>query len=37
MIMWPFDPASTGLSTRPKQTGSWIMYAGTPRGQLMIH
>jgi hypothetical protein len=30
MIMWPFDPKSSGLSglpTTPKQTGAWIMYA----------
>lgn len=37
MIMWPFDSASTGLPTTPKQTGTWIMYAGTPWAHLMIN
>jgi len=37
MIMWPFDPATTGLPTTPKQTGTWIMYAGTPWAHLMIN
>lgn len=37
MIMWPFDTATTGLPTTPKQTGTWIMYAGTPWAHLMIN
>ena len=37
MIMWPFDPAITGLPTAPKQTGTWIMWAGTPWSHLMIN
>jgi hypothetical protein len=37
MIMWPFDSAATKLPTTPKQTGSWIMYAGTPWAHLMIN
>lgn len=37
MIMWPFDPQSSGLPTTPKQTGTWIMYAGTPWAHLMIN
>jgi hypothetical protein len=37
MIMWPFDPKSSGLPTEPKQTGTWIMYAGTPWAHLMIN
>jgi hypothetical protein len=37
MIMWPFDPTITGLPTAPKQTGTWIMYAGTPWAHLMIN
>lgn len=37
MIMWPFDPKTTGLPTEPKQTGTWIMYAGTPWAHLMIN
>ena len=36
MIMWPFDP-STGLSVEPRQTGTWIMWAGTPYAHLMIN
>lgn len=30
----PFAPATTGLPTTPKQTGTWIMYAGTPWAHL---
>jgi hypothetical protein len=37
MIMWPFDPKTTGLPTTAKQTGTWIMYAGTPWAHLMIN
>jgi len=37
MIMWPFDPAVSGLPTTPKQTGTWVMYAGTPWAHLMIN
>lgn len=37
MILWPFDPKTTGLSTEPKQTGTWIMWAGTPWSHLMIN
>jgi hypothetical protein len=37
MIMWPFDPAVTGLPTTAKQTGTWIMYAATPWAHLMIN
>ena len=37
MIMWPFDPETTGLPTTLKQTGTWIMYAGTPWAHLMIN
>lgn len=37
MIMWPFDPKTTGLSVEPKQTGTWIMWAGTPYAHLMIN
>ena len=37
MIMWPFDAKSTGLSTTPKKTGTWIMWAGTPYAHLMIN
>jgi hypothetical protein len=37
MILWPFDPKTTGLPITPQQTGSWIMYAGTPFAHLMIN
>ena len=37
MFMWPFDPKTSGLPTTPKQTGTWIMYAGTPWAHLMIN
>ncbi len=37
MILWPFDAKITGLPTEPKQTGSWIMWAGTPWAHLMIN
>lgn len=37
MIMAPFDPQTTGLPTEPKQTGTWIMWAGTPWAHLMIN
>jgi hypothetical protein len=37
MIMWPFDPKTTGLSTTPSKTGTWIMWANTPYAHLMIN
>ena len=37
MIMWPFDPKTSGFSTTPKKTGSWIMWAGTPYAHLMVN
>ena len=37
MIMWPFDPGITGLPIQPKQSGTWIMWAGTPWSHLMIN
>ncbi len=36
MIMWPFDPKTTGLSAKPKDTGAYIMLAGTPYAHLHI-
>src|SRR5215475_9851767 len=30
MILWPFDPKVTGLSVTSKDTGAYIMSAGTP-------
>ncbi len=37
MIMWPFDPKTSGLPTTPRQTGTWIMWANTPWAHLMIN
>jgi len=36
MIMWPFDPKTTGLPTTHKPTGAYIMWAGTPYAHLHI-
>jgi hypothetical protein len=36
MIMWPFDPKTTGLPTTHKPTGAYIMYAGSPYAHLHI-
>jgi hypothetical protein len=36
MIMWPFDPKTTGLSAASKATGAYIMLAGTPYAHLHI-
>lgn len=36
MILWPV-PKSSGLATTPKDTGTWIMYAGTPYAHLMVN
>ena len=37
MIMWPFDAKTSGLAEKPAQTGTWIMWAGTPYAHLMIN
>lgn len=38
IILWPFDPAITGISTEVKlKSGTWIMWAGTPYSHLMIN
>jgi hypothetical protein len=36
LIVWPFDPATTGLSTARKDTGAYISLAGTPYAHLHI-
>ena len=36
MIMWPFDPKTTGLPTTHKETGAFIMWAGSPYAHLHI-
>ncbi len=37
MIMWPFSAKTSGLSTAPSNTGTWIMWAGTPYAHLMVN
>ena len=36
MIMWPFDPKTTGLPTKPRKTGAYIMWAGSPYAHLHV-
>jgi hypothetical protein len=36
MIMWPFDPKTTGLPATHRPTGAYIMYAGSPYAHLHI-
>ena len=36
MILWPFDPATSGLPTVHKPTGAYIMWAGTPWAHVHI-
>lgn len=36
MIMWPFDPKATGLPTTHRDTGAYIMWAGTPWAHVHI-
>jgi hypothetical protein len=36
-LIWPFNPKEAGLSDKPKDTGAWVMYAGTPYAHLMIN
>jgi len=36
MIMWPFDPKTTGLPTKHRPKGAYIMYAGSPYAYLHI-
>jgi hypothetical protein len=36
MIMWPFDPKTTGLPTKHRSKGAYIMYAGSPYAHLHI-
>ena len=37
MLLWPIDSHTSGLSTTPKRTGTFIMWAGTPWAHLMIN
>ena len=36
MIMWPFDPKTTGLPTTHRSTGAYIMWAGTPYAHVHV-
>jgi hypothetical protein len=36
MIMWPFDPKTTGLPTTHKAAGAYIMWAGSPYAHLHV-
>src|SRR5271156_4968237 len=36
MILWPFDPKTTGLPTNHKPTGAYIMWAGSPYAHIHI-
>jgi hypothetical protein len=36
MIMWPFDPKTTGLPTTHKPNGAYIMWAGSPYAHLHV-
>jgi hypothetical protein len=36
MIMWPFDPMTTGLPTTHKPTGAYITWAGSPYAHVHI-
>ena len=37
MLIWPFDPAKSGLPTKENATGTYIMFAGTPWAHVMIY
>lgn len=36
MIMWPFDPKTTGIPTTHRPTGAYIMWAGSPYAHVHI-
>ena len=36
MIMWAFDPKATGLPTKHKPSGAFIMWAGSPYAHLHV-
>ncbi|HEX5385524.1 MAG TPA: hypothetical protein VFW66_02360 [Gemmatimonadales bacterium] len=37
MLMWPVDPATSGLPTKPNPMGVYVMFAGTPYAHLMVY
>jgi hypothetical protein len=36
MILWPFDPKTTGLPTTHRPTGAYIMWAGSPYAHVHV-
>ena len=36
MIMWPFDPKTTGLPVTHREKGAYIMWAGSPYAHLHV-
>jgi hypothetical protein len=36
MILWPFDPKTSGLPTTHRPTGAYIMWAGTPYAHVHV-
>jgi len=36
MMMWPFNPKTTGLPTAPKDTGAYIVWAGSPYAHVNV-
>jgi hypothetical protein len=36
MIMWPFDPKATGLPIHHRDTGAYIMWAGSPYAHVHV-
>jgi hypothetical protein len=36
MIMWPFDAQATGLPTTHRDTGAYIMWAGSPHAHVHV-
>jgi hypothetical protein len=37
MIMWPFNPKTTGLPAAPKDAGAYIVWAGSPYAHVICH
>lgn len=37
MLIWPYEPASSGLPTKENGAGTYIMFAGTPWAHVMIY
>jgi len=36
MVTWPFDAAASGLPTTVRDSGAWVMFAGTPYAYLHV-